>query len=161
MQERGRGIEPWVALLLYALGLSVARTDNMGIRDGAVDMVATVPEAELVLMVECCEAAPDTKGKLSKLAVRTHELSEKIAQDVFPVLFTRLATAAIPLTERQMAGREGIALIAADDLPILEQMARENAIGQRLVEFLEGRIPPNPDNEHQTWGRRRGRLAYL
>jgi hypothetical protein len=137
---RDHKFESRVDILLNLLGFSPAHYGGTNLE--APDILAFPNVGNWVLVVECTERDPDLANKLTKLATRTKIVS-KTAESLtaYPIIVTAFERSMLNLTDKEKAGKERIAVITADEMPNLFQMALEGPDPIKVREYLLQLIP--------------------
>ena len=88
----------------------------------------------------------DWKNKLTKLATRTKEIRLTLEGfEVLPVLITSRGRLMVNKTDSEMASKERISIITADEIPRLFEMMLEGTTPKDVRNFLETLIPYRTD----------------
>ena len=144
-KAKGKQLEFAVSWLLHMCGFSVQLYGHSSIIRDETDMMAFVPGTDYVLAVECTGGLPDVKNKLSKLSSRARQVQQNLEyQKVVAVLVTSMRRHEVPVTEREKAGKEGIALVGADEMTELLNAAERQTAPVKILEQLAGWIPREP-----------------
>ncbi len=148
--SKGSRLEEWVTLLFHALGFSAAR---YGFLSGGVPDVLAYPESDKwLLVIECTAREPDLGGKLTKFSTRAKELSRLTGLLAYPVLITALDRALLNKTDLEKAAKELIAVVSADEVPTLTQLALVGEETTKIRNYLESLIP-REGGEYPRWPR--------
>ena len=129
--------EEAVGLLFLFLGFHVNPLYAQSGLGDAIDSLAHDPASSVVLAIECTVGPPDAKAKLSKLIARSADVRSKVHDsDVIPVLATAIPRAALSKAEVEKADRDGVALLAREDLDDLWRAAQTGETTSHVVRRL-------------------------
>jgi len=141
----GDPFEHAVAALLYLLGFVVLHPGQTTFpRDGDMpDILAFAPRENWYVVVECTVREVDLSAKITKLATRTIEMRNAMPPGftALPVLVTRQTRDVIPPSVNDIAAKEKVAIVTAEDLDDLVRMATGMPPPGMTRDYLERRIP--------------------
>ncbi|UPT73206.1 MAG: hypothetical protein M0D55_15110 [Elusimicrobiota bacterium] len=107
----------------------------------AVDLIAYLKEAAVILGIECTISHPQTLGKMPKLVTRCRRMEETVKDlglEVIPVLATALDE--VSQSEIETAAHDGISLLTQKDLLKLLQLAGAGAQPTAILRHIRSRI---------------------
>ncbi len=145
--DRSGDLEVGVALVLHLCGFNVGLYGRLKGVQEEVDLIAFDPSSKNVIAAECTIADLDVKEKLSKLSRRVRELARALPGfDLMPMIVTALPSASIATSDRQKAMTERIAVIAAEEINELLEMAGRQVRPEDIATHLASLIPSeSPD----------------
>ena len=139
-QAQGHDLEQWYSILFHLLGFSPSQFG--GTKRSVPDIVAFPSIGNWILVVECTEGEPDLGSKLAKLSTRAKLAGQGLGSiKAHPVLITSMSRGLLNQTDMEKASKEGISVVTAEDLSHLVKMARENQDPERVLGYLQARIP--------------------
>ncbi len=140
LTRRGQGFESCFTVLLHLLGFSPAHYGGTSL-DGP-DVVAFPDGENWLLVVECTEREPDVRNKLSKLATRAKEISQRLAGPVvYAVIVTSLSRAVLNQTDLEKAKKEKISIVTKDEFQALLDLVAESAAAGKVRDYILTLIP--------------------
>lgn len=138
-KDAGRDFEAGVSILLHLCGLSTVPYGLIPTLSNGPDAVGFHPERPIVLVIECTLHDIDVDAKLSRLQRRAKDISQALAgYSIWPLIFTPMDRSQIARTDYEKAMREGIAVVAADDIANLLSLAIEGAPVNNVMLYLHG-----------------------
>ncbi len=138
--------EEAVGLLFLFLGFHVDPLYAQGGLGDTIDSLAHDPASSVILAIECTVGPPDAKAKLSKLIARSADMRSKLRDgEVIPVLATAIPRAAlskaeVEKAEVEKAERDGVALLAREDLDDLWAAAQAGEATVHVVRRLRHQL---------------------
>jgi len=138
---KGTPFEASIGMLLHFLGFQVDALSGQRGASSAVDHLAHDPHSDLILCVECTTGPLDAKGKLGKLLARTEAVRDALPElTVLPVMATARPGQQLSPTEIQKSERDGIVVLARDEIEDLWQAARTGGATRELVGRIQQRL---------------------
>ena len=133
--------EEAVNLLFFFLGFHIDPLyAQSGLRD-MIDSLAHDPASSVILAIECTVGPPDAKAKLSKLIARSADMRSKLPDsEVISVLATAIPRAGLSKAEVEKAERDGVALLAREDLDDLWMAAQAGETTAHVVRRLRHQL---------------------
>ncbi len=139
--HKGKEFGEAVGLLFLFLGFHVDPLYAQSGLGDAVDSLAHDPASSVILAIECTVGPPDGKAKLSKLIARSAEMRSKLRDsEVIPVLATAIPREAVSKIEVEKAERDGVALLAREDLDDLWTAAQTGETTTHVVRRLRHQL---------------------
>ena len=144
--HKGKEFGEAVGLLFLFLGFQVDPLYAQSGLGDAVDSLAHDPASSVILAIECTVGPPDAKAKLSKLIARSADMRSKLRDsEVIAVLATAIPRAALSKAEVEKAQRDGVALLAREDLDDLWTAAQAgetaaHVVGRLRHQLMQGRL---------------------
>ena len=141
-EAKAKRFETVAARLFHLLGFNVDPLVGDSRLSEFVDAIAIDDPGEMCLAIECSIGPINSKGKLGKVIARAHEIGEAMESlRVLPVMATRLRRSAIGASDIEAASKDGVVVLAREDLQQLVQMAESGISNAETVAFLVERIP--------------------
>ncbi len=139
--HKGKEFEQAVGLLFHFLGFLVDPLYAQSGLGDAIDGLAHDPASSVILAIECTVGPPDGKAKLGKLIARSADMRTKLPDiEVIPVLATAIPRAALSKAEVEKAARDGVALLAQEDLDDLWTAAETGETTAHVVRRLRHQL---------------------
>jgi hypothetical protein len=136
----GRAFERGVARLLGLAGLQVDLLGSDKELSDAIDILAFDPFSMTCLAVECTTLSVNS-GKLGKLVGRAGQIRLAVPNtEIVGVIVSALPSSALSKGELEDAAKDGVAVLASEDLEELLLMASRGAPSSEVCALVRGRI---------------------
>jgi len=140
-----------VARLLTAVGFQVDLLSGDRRLDEAVDLVAYLPSANVCVGVECTIASIGAQGKPGKLVARLQAIANSVpTMDVWGALASPLDRSRLATADLETAAKDGLIVLAQEDLSQLLLFASNVAPVSDVLSFLRSRIPAPRSSESKS-----------
>ena len=139
--HKAKEFEDAVGLLFFFFGFHVdSLSAQRGLGD-AVDHLAHDPGSSIILAIECTVGPIDANGKLGKLIARSGDMRSKLPDSkVIAVLTTARSRAELSKVEVEKAKRDGVVLLAREDIDDLWAAAQAGETSAYVVRRLEQKL---------------------
>ena len=134
-KDKSQQFEAAVGLLFFFLGFHVHPLSGHTRRGDTVDHLAHAPGSSVLLAIECTVGSLDAGGKVGKLIARRDDLRSRLPEiEVVAVISTARPREALSKAEVEKAGRDGVVILAQEDLQDLWSAAQA---GENSVQVLD------------------------
>ena len=140
-KDKSQQFESAVGLLFFFLGFHVHPLSGHTRRGDTVDHLAHAPGSPVTLAIECTVGSPDAGGKVGKLVARGEDMRGRLPdREVIAVLATACAREGLSKAEVEKAERDGVVLLAQEELQDLWSAAQSGETSDQVVDGFRWRL---------------------